>query len=101
MAESKRSSARSNNSKSGGGILGRRLVLLILLAGWAFVFASLIGFDPADPPSHLVYPPNSPVANWCGSFGAAIAYTMFKVIGYGAWVFVVMLGLGLMSSALG
>jgi S-DNA-T family DNA segregation ATPase FtsK/SpoIIIE len=101
MAESKRSSARSSSKESGSGVLGRRLVLLILLAGWAFVFASLIGFDPADPPSHLVYPPNHPIVNWCGSVGAAIAYTLFKVVGYGAWAFVVLLGLGLMSSAMG
>jgi S-DNA-T family DNA segregation ATPase FtsK/SpoIIIE len=102
MAESKRTSARSSSKGTGtGGVIGRRLVLLILLAGWAFVFASLIGFDVADPPSHLVYPPNHPIVNWCGSFGAAIAYTLFKVVGYGAWAFVVLLGLGLMSSAMG
>jgi S-DNA-T family DNA segregation ATPase FtsK/SpoIIIE len=100
MAESRRSSARSSEAK-GDGVLVRRLVLLFLLAGWAFVFASLIGFDAADPPSHLVYPPNHPVANWCGSFGAVIAYSLFKFVGYGAWAFVVLLGLGLMSSALG
>jgi DNA segregation ATPase FtsK/SpoIIIE, S-DNA-T family len=74
---------------------------MILLAGWAYVLASLIGFDPADPPGHVVYPPNDPIANWCGSVGATIAYTSFKLVGYGAWAFIVLLGLGLMSSALG
>src|SRR6185369_1701471 len=60
MAETRRSSARSprangsgNNGRGAGGaggLLVRRIALMILLAGWAYVLASLIGFDPADPP---------------------------------------------------
>ena len=105
MAEYKRATYRSSSkAKAGngnGGVIARRFALLILLACWAFVFASLIGFNPADPPSHLVYPPNNPVANWCGSFGAIVSYDLFKLAGYGAWAFIVLLGLGLMSSAMG
>ncbi|HYE63202.1 MAG TPA: DNA translocase FtsK [Phycisphaerales bacterium] len=97
-------SSNSRSARSAGGLTGnlaRRSVLLLLLAVWAFVFASLIGFHPGDPPSHMSYPPNSPVVNWCGTFGATVAYTLFKMVGFGAWVLVVMLGIGLLSSAAG
>jgi S-DNA-T family DNA segregation ATPase FtsK/SpoIIIE len=99
MASSNSRSTRSSNGTTG--TLARRAALLILLAAWAFVFASLIGFDRADPPSHTVFPANSPVSNWCGTFGATVAYTLFKLVGFGAWVLVVMLGIGLLSSAAG
>lgn len=81
--------------------LALRMSLIIMLAGWAFVFASLIGFDPADPPSHLVSPANSPVANWCGLFGAYVSYLLIKLLGFGAWVVVSFLGLGLLAAAAG
>lgn len=96
MAEPKRSVSKSSR---GGVTLARGLLLLLLIASWAFVLASLIGFDAADPPGHVVWPPNSPVHNWCGPFGATVAYTLFKLLGVGAWSLVTLLGLGLMSAA--
>jgi len=96
MAEPKRSVSKSSR---GGVTLARGLLLLLLIASWAFVLASLVGFDAADPPGHVVWPPNSPVHNWCGPFGATVAYTLFKLLGVGAWSLVVLLGLGLMSAA--
>ncbi|MCC6678216.1 MAG: DNA translocase FtsK [Phycisphaerales bacterium] len=91
--------------KRGGGVEGasvaRRAVLLVLIAGWAFVAASLIGFDPADPPSHLEWPGNSPVANWCGPFGARVAYGLLRLFGWGAWALVVLGGFGLLAAAAG
>ncbi|MCE7957170.1 MAG: DNA translocase FtsK [Acidobacteria bacterium ACB2] len=96
MAEPKRSVSKSSR---GGVTLARGLLLLLLIASWAFVLASLIGFDAADPPGHVVWPPNSPVHNWCGPFGATVAYTLFKLLGVGAWSLVILLGLGLMSAA--
>ncbi|MCC6951383.1 MAG: DNA translocase FtsK [Phycisphaerales bacterium] len=96
MADSKRSVSKSSR---GGVTLARGLLLLLLIASWAFVLASLIGFDAADPPGHVVWPPNSPVHNWCGPFGATVAYTLFKLLGVGAWSLVLLLGLGLMSAA--
>ncbi len=96
MAESSK-----RTGKSAGPSIARRVALLIVLAGWAFVFASLIGFDPADPPTHLRFPPNEIVTNWCGPFGALLAYTLFKLLGFGAWVLVTIAGLGLLSAAIG
>ena len=47
--------------------------------------ASVLSFDPADPPGHAVYPPNDPPANWCHSIGAYAAYAVLSTIGDGAY----------------
>jgi S-DNA-T family DNA segregation ATPase FtsK/SpoIIIE len=75
--------------------------LVALIAVWAFVLASLIGFDHADPPSHLVAPHNSPVMNWCGPVGAFVAYNAFKLLGHAAWILALCITLGLLSAAIG
>ncbi len=79
----------------------RRMVILLILAGWTFVIASLIGFDPADPPSHLVWPPNEPVANWCGPVGAYTSYYLYKLLGLGVWVLMIFGAIGILSAAAG
>ena len=81
--------------------LATRLAMLFALAAWAFVAASLIGFDPADPPSHVVFPANDPVANWCGPFGAIVAYGLVRLLGIGAWIVVSFVGLAILSVAAG
>lgn len=93
MADSKR--------RSGGPTVAVWAGYIVLLAGWAFVLASLIGFHRADPPGHGVWPPNHPVSNWCGPLGATVAYTLFKLLGWGAWTLVSLFGLGLLWSAAG
>ncbi|MCC6228347.1 MAG: DNA translocase FtsK 4TM domain-containing protein [Phycisphaerales bacterium] len=102
MADSRKSSrgGRSRSSADTVG-LGRRLLLISLLLAWAFVAASLIGFNRADPPTHVVWPANDPVANWCGPFGASTAYVLYRLLGYAAWVIVILVGLGLLSTAMG
>jgi len=96
------SSTRTSRSPKGerSPSIVRRAVVLVLLAGWAFVIASMIGFTPGDS-AELVYPPNDPVSNWCGPIGATLAFTLFKVIGMAAWVVVFALGLMLLSTAAG
>lgn len=81
--------------------LGRRLVVLAMVAVWAFVFLSMVGFNAGDPPSHAVWPPNRPIANWCGPVGASVAYGLIKFFGFGAWVIVTLVGFGLFSAAVG
>lgn len=102
MADSRKSS-RSGRSRSTADTfgLGRKLLLISLLLAWAFVAASLIGFNRADPPTHVVWPPNDPVANWCGPFGASTAYVLYRLLGYAAWVMVILVGLGLLSTTMG
>ncbi len=93
--------ATTKRAERAGHSLSRIIVLILLLAGWAFVLASLVGFDIADPPTHVVWPANAEIANWCGPFGAMIAATLFKLLGYGAWLLVVFVGLGIFSLLMG
>jgi len=51
----------------------------------AFLAVSVASFDPADPPSDAVYPPNDPVRNWCGGVGAYVAYALLSAIGDAAY----------------
>ncbi len=80
------------------GVIAGRILAVILLGAWAFVAASLIGFDPHDPPTHLVSPANDPVANWCGPAGATAAYHAIKLVGVGAYLFVLLAGIGLLHA---
>jgi S-DNA-T family DNA segregation ATPase FtsK/SpoIIIE len=100
MSASRTSKSRSAASATGIS-LATRLALLMSIAAWAFVAASLVGFDPADPPGHVVFPANDPVANWCGPFGAAVAYGLVRTLGVGSWVLLAFIGLALFSSAAG
>ncbi|MFO0831445.1 MAG: DNA translocase FtsK [Phycisphaerales bacterium] len=103
MADSKRSaSSRGKGAFAlAGSPLARRIVLILGIAVWAFMLASLVGYDPADPPTHVVWPANEHVTNWCGPVGAYVASTFFKLLGFGAWVLVSFTGLGMLSAACG
>ncbi len=102
-ASSSRTSKRgkSAGSTSTGVAAARQVVVLILMAAWAFVAASLIGFDKLDPPTHLTSTPNEPIANWCGRFGAFVAYHIIHWLGYAAHILAAVVGLGLLSAATG
>src|SRR5262245_42493524 len=91
-------SARKGRESSG---VARKVVMLVFLAAWAFVAASLVGFDPKDPPTHVVSPANDPVVNWCGPFGATVAYSTVRLLGHGGYALVILTGLGLLSAAVG
>jgi S-DNA-T family DNA segregation ATPase FtsK/SpoIIIE len=104
MATTKRSWFSRGTRTTGDSALSptsRVILIVLLLAGWAFVAASLVGYNAGDPPTHVVFPPNDTVLNWCGPFGAAIASSMFKLLGFGAWVLVIFTGIGLLSAAMG
>lgn len=101
MATSKRSWFSRGEKDSALSPTSRIILIVLLLAGWAFVAASLVGYNAGDPPTHVVYPPNDSVLNWCGPFGAAISASLFKLLGFGAWVLVVFTGIGLLSAAMG
>ncbi|HLO40228.1 MAG TPA: DNA translocase FtsK 4TM domain-containing protein [Phycisphaerales bacterium] len=104
-AKSTSTSSRAGNPNSPpsnpGWQVFRRMVILMVLAVWTFIMASLIGFDPADPPTHLVWPPNEPVANWCGPVGAHIAYFLYRLLGLGVWILMIFGAIGILSAAAG
>jgi len=61
------------------------LLALGLLAVTVFAGLSVASYDPADPPSTLVFPPPAEVANLCGPIGAKVAHVLHSSAGFGAW----------------
>jgi len=67
------------------------LLALGLLALTIFLAAALLSYDPADPPSTLVYPPHGETLNACGRFGALVSRWTFEALGLGAYYLLVSL----------
>jgi S-DNA-T family DNA segregation ATPase FtsK/SpoIIIE len=61
------------------------LLALGLLALVVFLAASLLSYDPADPPSKLVFPERIEVLNACGRSGALASRVLFTALGLGAY----------------
>jgi S-DNA-T family DNA segregation ATPase FtsK/SpoIIIE len=57
----------------GNSRFGSRLVGFALVVGTLFLTASLVSFDPADPPTDDRWPVNAQVRNACGPAGALLA----------------------------
>ncbi len=67
-------------------------VAALLAAGVsAIVFLSLISYSPDDLPFHSDRP-NLPVRNWCGPFGAHVAGGLFEWLGWGSFLFILLVG---------
>ena len=62
------------------------LLALGLLALVVFVGLSFLSYDPADPPSTLVFPVRLAPANICGEVGAAVAFHGRQLMGFGVWI---------------
>jgi S-DNA-T family DNA segregation ATPase FtsK/SpoIIIE len=62
------------------------LLALGLLALVVFVGLSFLSYDPADPPSTLVFPLRQVPTNICGEVGAAVAFHTRQWLGFGVWV---------------
>src|ERR1043165_3577232 len=86
MARTARTADRSNPHSAQP--VGRLIAALGLTAFATFLLASRFSFDPADPPTHLVWPANTPVRNVCGPVGAWTAYQLVKLFGLGSWLVV-------------
>ena len=67
------------------------LLALGLLAVVVFLAASLLSYDPADPPSKLVFPERAEVLNACGRSGALVSRLLFTGLGLGAYYLLVSL----------
>ncbi len=61
------------------------LAALGLLAVTIFLAAALLSYDPADPPSKLIYPQRAETLNVCGRIGATVARATFGALGLGAY----------------
>jgi DNA segregation ATPase FtsK/SpoIIIE-like protein len=65
------------------------IVWTLLFASWAIIFLSLVSYSPKDPPTSLVYPPNTIIANWIGHFGALVSHSLYQNLGPGVWVLLI------------
>ena len=64
------------------------VVALVLLALSVFLAIALLSYNPADPPSNLVYPQHAKIANACGRSGAVAAEWLLQSVGLGAYFLV-------------
>src|SRR5580704_6429436 len=64
------------------------LLALCLLALVVFLTLCLWSYDPADPPSRLVYPARSEPVNVCGIYGSLTAHYLRTGLGLGAYFLV-------------
>lgn len=64
------------------------LTALALLALTVFFALALYSYDPADPPSTLVFPSRERAHNVCGPFGAMTATWLLSAVGVGAYYLV-------------
>ena len=90
-----RAKAKKKTEASGNGRVIRVAVWLALAAVWGFVALSLVSFDVADRPSHVVWPINEVATNWGGPVGAATAYTLLRLFGWAIVVPMVFAAVGL------
>ncbi len=67
------------------------LLALGLLVMTVFLAAALVSYDPADPPSKLVFPERAETLNVCGRFGAMAGRLMFGALGVGAYYLLISL----------
>jgi S-DNA-T family DNA segregation ATPase FtsK/SpoIIIE len=67
------------------------VLALALLALAVFLGLALLTYNPADPPSTLVFPEHTKIANACGRSGALAAQTLLEVFGLGAYFLVLSL----------
>ena len=64
----------------------KRIAWIITAGSFIFIVAALLGFNPADWPSHSAAPVNQQTTNWCGPVGAFLAYYLYYTLGPGIWV---------------
>lgn len=67
------------------------LLALAFLALALFVGLSLVSYNPADPPSHTVFPGRVVVGNLCGPIGALVAHHIRSAFGFGAYFLLISL----------
>ncbi|MBN2216080.1 MAG: DNA translocase FtsK, partial [Pirellulales bacterium] len=67
------------------------LLALGLLGLTVFLASSLLSYHPGDPPSTLVYPPQTETLNVCGRSGALVSSWLFTGLGLGAYYLLISL----------
>jgi S-DNA-T family DNA segregation ATPase FtsK/SpoIIIE len=78
-------------------IITRVIFMMFVWVFYLLFSLACISYSPSDPPSPTQFVPNGDVLykNWCGSFGAHIAYAAMHGIGPGVFAGIVLLGIAL------
>jgi S-DNA-T family DNA segregation ATPase FtsK/SpoIIIE len=84
---SRQAASDSDATRGFGDIIGVALLALALL-----LLVAQLSFDRYDL-SFVHQPPNKPAHNWIGPFGANVAYGLFFVFGFAAYLLPILLGL--------
>ncbi len=77
----------------------RLLANTVLWMACVFAWVAVLTFDVADLPSTSVWPRNGTPTNWCGSFGALLAFGLRYYLGLGGIALLVLLTAGLAARA--
>src|SRR5438874_2165436 len=83
---------KSSNSNKGPVV---RVIVMMFIWVFYLMFAlACISYSPSDPPSTTVFKLTSAVKfhNWCGSFGAQMAYAAMHGVGPGIFAAIVLVG---------
>lgn len=78
-----------------------KIGIVVALVAWAFALVSMATFKASDWPSHTSTTDRSAVTNLCGAAGSLLAYQMNMLAGWGSWVMLLAVGIGLFSMAVG
>ncbi len=81
--------------KKGRAGVWRYFALFGETAAFLFLLLAVLSFSAADPPAPHVWPWNQPPVNWCGTFGAHVAYWVLSLVGWGAWLALALWGVRL------
>jgi len=80
---------RERSSSLSSADLSSRIVWISSATIALFLAISLLSFNVADAPSHVVAIHNDPIGNLCGTVGAWIAYWTYHILGFGVWVMII------------
>ncbi len=91
--------AGKNKSESRSPDVIRYIIIACAWAVWIFFMLACLSFNPADPvgsySTNTYYVNAGPPTNWCGHYGASLAYLLVSRIGPGVYLALLSAGLSL------
>ncbi len=72
--------------------VGKRVLWVVAAGAWGFALLSMLSFDTADWPSHVVAVHRDPPFNFGGRAGAVLAYQFHLMFGVSSWLLIAGVG---------
>lgn len=99
MARSSRARSNAHPARSSAAQIalpaasvGKRVLWVVSAGAWGFALLSMLSFDTADWPSHVVAVHRDPPFNFGGRAGAVLAYQLHLMFGVSSWLLVAGVG---------